>query len=281
MPTFILYRDGQTVQKLMGANPNGLRSAVATHAPPPPKNAGQGSTVKKSNTLLPTQHYINIEGSGKDILTKIVQKITEAPVDKLSDAEVRLLASVVDLIAGTSYYHSSKLNDPKSTFSLFEKLLDRPLDHRFPVVDLLRQLVIHPNTSAEMALQDVKSNEQSLLGRLITIAATSSTLSSAESTQYALKMMIWRFIANAMYLPDTRKRIMARWAELSSVMEVIASPDAKWLEQKAPLRVAVASVVLKCVLVRAEHSPRFSLYFLLIVRAWTPLIRKIRTLSSD
>ncbi|XP_010999293.1 PREDICTED: phospholipase A-2-activating protein-like [Populus euphratica] len=113
----------------------------------------------------------------------ILKKITEFhnsllsdPVKKdlsLSELEISRLGAVIKILKDTSHYHTSRFAD--ADIALLLKLLKSwPLAMIFPVIDILRMLVLHPD-GATVLLKHVK-DENDILMEMIKRIATNPPL---------------------------------------------------------------------------------------------------------
>ncbi|KAJ6692635.1 PHOSPHOLIPASE A-2-ACTIVATING PROTEIN [Salix purpurea] len=113
----------------------------------------------------------------------ILKKITEFhnsllsdPVKKdlsLSELEISRLGAVIKILKDTSHYHTSRFAD--ADIALLLKLLKSwPLAMIFPVIDILRMLVLHPD-GATVLLKHVE-DENDILMEMIKRVATNPPL---------------------------------------------------------------------------------------------------------
>lgn len=113
----------------------------------------------------------------------ILKKITEFhnsllsdPVKKdlsLSELEISRLGAVIKILKDTSHYHTSRFAD--ADIALLLKLLKSwPLAMTFPVIDILRMLVLHPD-GATVLLKHVE-DENDILMEMIKRVTTNPPL---------------------------------------------------------------------------------------------------------
>lgn len=83
---------------------------------------------------------INVDGPKKKILE------FNSELNILNEAELVVLDSLLELIKNKAFYHSSKCS--KHGFDLMKKMLNRfPSDKVFPVLDVYRMFLMHPQSS--------------------------------------------------------------------------------------------------------------------------------------
>jgi phospholipase A-2-activating protein len=98
----------------------------------------------QASKLLPMKHLVlfdavNIDGPKK----KLLEFTTE--LDYLTEAELRALDEILDLLKNKAFYHSSKFS--KFGFLLIKKLINLPTEKVFPALDIYRMFLIHPQSS--------------------------------------------------------------------------------------------------------------------------------------
>lgn len=82
---------------------------------------------------------INIENPKKKLLE------FNSELNVLSDNELTILDSLLELIKNKAFYHSTKVS--KQGYELVKKLLKFPVDKAFPALDIYRMFLMHPQSS--------------------------------------------------------------------------------------------------------------------------------------
>uniref|UniRef100_A0A2P2MGW9 Phospholipase A-2-activating protein n=1 Tax=Rhizophora mucronata TaxID=61149 RepID=A0A2P2MGW9_RHIMU len=91
----------------------------------------------------------------------------------LTELEISRLGAVIKILKDTSHYHVSRFADVDIVL-LLKLLRSWPLEMIFPVIDLLRMIVLHPG-GASILLKHVE-DENDILMEMITRVATNSSL---------------------------------------------------------------------------------------------------------
>jgi len=145
----------------------------------------------------------------------------------LTKDELLSLSSLLDLIKETSRYHSSKVREDH--FKLLAKLIGWPVASLFPVVDLLRLLVLHPHAAETLAhLQQTK--------KLDIFPVLLSSLHSKNNTTITVAL---RSISNLFKSKETRQLIV-------SAPEIILESLASCVNENSAdvVNIAAATVLL-------------------------------------
>ncbi|CAH9056252.1 unnamed protein product [Cuscuta europaea] len=132
-----------------------------------------GEPSKASGTTKPTLKHVPKKGmlvfdtaQFDGILKKIsefnstLQSDSERSNLSISEAEMPRLAAIVKILKDTSHYHSSSFSD-KDLGLVLRLLKTWPLSMLFPVIDVLRMLVLHPD-GANILLKHVNIDNDTL-----------------------------------------------------------------------------------------------------------------------
>eukprot|EP00698_Gefionella_okellyi_P000254 TRINITY_DN1021_c0_g1_i1.p1 TRINITY_DN1021_c0_g1~~TRINITY_DN1021_c0_g1_i1.p1 ORF type:complete len:736 (+),score=194.62 TRINITY_DN1021_c0_g1_i1:88-2295(+) len=116
--------------------------------PPPTPQTAAPAQIGVFNTTVVFEQF-NADG--------IKRKITEfnaqvAPELTLNEKELGLMLGCVDTLAKTSFYHTSAVGAWPPTL-LARKMLHWPVEKRFPAVDIVRAMFLHP-ASAPVVLKE-------------------------------------------------------------------------------------------------------------------------------
>ncbi|TNV85584.1 hypothetical protein FGO68_gene1924 [Halteria grandinella] len=109
------------------------------------------AVVDKANAsgVLPMKKLLFYDAINVDNPKKKVVEFVQAH-GYLTDKELETLDSLIELIKGKAFYHSSKVS--KQGFELVKKLLKFPHEQAFPCLDLYRMFLMHPHSSENYKL---------------------------------------------------------------------------------------------------------------------------------
>lgn len=138
----------------------------------------------------------------------------------LTESELVTLDSLLELIKGKAFYHSSKVS--KQGFELIKKLLKFPHEQAFPCLDLYRMFLMHPHSSENYKLfENGLEFVGILMGHLINGPAPTQLL--------ALRCMVNLFNNNASQYVMLQRR---QWV-LDNVSQFASHKDNKNIRQAA------------------------------------------------
>lgn len=157
---------------------------------------------------------INVENPKKKVL-EFVQAH-----GYLTETEMPVFESLLELIKGKAFYHSSKVS--KQGFELVKKLIKFPHDHAFPCLDLYRMFLMHPHSSENFKLFEFALEYLGILiNHLVNGPATTQLL--------ALRCLVNLFNNNASQYVMLQKRQYV----LDNVSQFINHKDNKNIRQAA------------------------------------------------
>jgi phospholipase A-2-activating protein len=144
-----------------------------------------------SYQYLPMPGYKSFElpaKNGTATLEKMKKKIEES--GKLSDAKIASLTSLMDTLAATNRYHSSKIQ-PEELKVISDMLENFPPAEAFPALDLARLTVAHPDA----ATTSNSSYWKAVIGNALSMCEDTSGLEGPAAV--AIPMLSLRLFANA------------------------------------------------------------------------------------
>ena len=159
MPTFHIYKVGQRVFELTGANMAKLEAEVLKWG----ADVGQAVAAAEAPEL-PTVAMLHFDEANREkVLAKLLQFAREP---KSPDADtVAAVAAWAERPAGAGW--------PVDDLPIFSRLMGWPSPHLFPVLDLLRLAVLDPRIAATVAAQHTAETAQGAsLASQVTACAT-------------------------------------------------------------------------------------------------------------
>ncbi|KAJ4844454.1 hypothetical protein Tsubulata_028947 [Turnera subulata] len=131
----------------------------------------------------------------------------------LSELEISRLAAVVKILKDTSHYHTSKFADVD--VALFLKLLKSwPLAMIFPVIDILRMTVLHPDGASKLFKQ--ANDENDFLMELVKRASANPPLAPNLLTSIRLVTNLFRNSCYHDWLQKHRSEILDAFSSCSA-----------------------------------------------------------------
>lgn len=157
---------------------------------------------------------------------------TEFP---LSEGDLATLESVLNALQSSP----SALSFDAGSVAVVEKLLEWPLSHRFPVLDLIRLISLH---------QPVPIASSGILFTLLSHITPNSTASVKENEINS--MLAIRAVANCFAKPEGRKSLAENATEALETLAVVGVPDV--LNKNG--KVALSTVALNYSILAVEGS---------------------------
>eukprot|EP00003_Mantamonas_plastica_P002577 TRINITY_DN1195_c0_g1_i4.p1 TRINITY_DN1195_c0_g1~~TRINITY_DN1195_c0_g1_i4.p1 ORF type:complete len:308 (+),score=93.10 TRINITY_DN1195_c0_g1_i4:28-924(+) len=199
-PTFFAFKDQQLIDQMKGADQSGLENLVL-------KNMDDGEIKSKFGFDSPYKHFplhafLKFEQTNFDkVLAKLLQFNEEFALDEsnssisLNDEDVSIVRNIVQTLKDTKFYHSSDFD--REDYRVMDKLLTQwPDKKKFPVLDILRMMALHPKASSTFA--DAFENDESIDHDFVTnILAIINTVNQDDQDFVGpTVMMAIRFIVN-------------------------------------------------------------------------------------
>lgn len=181
---FILQNTGQ---KDFSLDPSFRDPYTGANAYIPGQPSKSASVEKPSYKHIPKKGMLvfdaaQFEGILKKILefNNALQSSMENQSTSLTDVEMSRIEEVVKILKDTSHYHTSSLSD--GDIALVIRLIRAwPIDKIFPVVDLLRMIILHPD-GAETLLKHLSDNDDVLLELTKKVTGVSSLAANLLTT---------------------------------------------------------------------------------------------------
>ncbi|PRP80399.1 phospholipase A-2-activating protein [Planoprotostelium fungivorum] len=261
MPTFLVFLRGQKAQEMKGANPEGLRSFIQqatsgqiitepsnksesitpTQPTPTPSTTPSAApsiqptpSAKPAHSFkyFPNNSYTYFEtGKTDQIVDKLIElnnKYNGTQDNRsLSESEKKILKEISTVLKNTSQYHVSKIT--RTQVNVFSKMLLWQPEDRFPALDLLRLLILHPDASQLFA-------EQGHLDLL--------SLLHQKELPWQSHTMVLRFVCNSFKFTSLRQSVTS---QLDSILVAI---DSLKSHEKEQVRLPAVTVLFN-----------FSIYF--------------------
>eukprot|EP00899_Mesostigma_viride_P019018 jgi/Mesvir1/27117/Mv20795-RA.2 len=226
-----------------GGDPFTSQGAYAPAGVGAPASAPAGQVVPSPQGHIPKISLIFFDAVSYDpILAKLkefsCQLATQGSSSSslappvLSDADLAALSSMAATLKNTSRYHASRLTDPELSL-LANLLLHWPPALVFPVLDLLRMVVLHPHGAEQLASATVPGTRDSLLG-----AVLARVLQGGGNPIAANMLTGARVVVNAFRHGPLREWVLAHTGDLLSLLAPCGASSNK------NVRIAWATVLI-------------------------------------
>jgi thioredoxin len=231
MPTFYFYKNGILIEKFSGADQNRLENTVRTYGVIIPK---QPEKPKSPYKHFPVEGFVYFDtGKMEQILPKVLQFNTdlqkEGNSNALNEVELKSLQRLADTIKNTSFYHSSSF-EPEE-YKVMAKLARWPPTKRFPALDVLRLMVLHPHAADHYAVAHAKDQDDNLVDIVISYLLEDVVV-------VPNLIMTWRFISNMFRFESLRSIALEMNQQLLEFVSVFLK------NENVQIRTAVATVLL-------------------------------------
>ncbi|XP_052193453.1 uncharacterized protein LOC127801946 [Diospyros lotus] len=172
---FILQNAGQ---KDFSFNPSFRDPYTGSSAYVPGQSSNSNATsAKPTFKHIPKKGMLVFDAAQFDGILKKISEFNSALLNdqdkrslSLTEHEISRLGAIVKILKDTSHYHSSTFSDLDITLLL--KLVNSwPLAMIFPVIDILRMLVLHPDGATRL-LQHVDENNDVLMKMIKNVTLT-------------------------------------------------------------------------------------------------------------
>lgn len=124
-----------------------------------------GTMVKPTYKHIPKKGMLLFETAPFDGILKKIAEFNvslstemEQKTFSLSDLELTRLSAIVNILKDTAHYHSSTFTDADIAV-LFKILRSWPISMIFPVIDILRMLILHPDGASRLLKQTEQGND--------------------------------------------------------------------------------------------------------------------------
>eukprot|EP01117_Protostelium_nocturnum_P009854 TRINITY_DN3515_c0_g1_i1.p1 TRINITY_DN3515_c0_g1~~TRINITY_DN3515_c0_g1_i1.p1 ORF type:complete len:523 (-),score=211.35 TRINITY_DN3515_c0_g1_i1:36-1604(-) len=237
MPTFMFFRNGVKIREMKGANPQLLtqtlqeciQSAPSSVSSPPQSNQQQPPQAPSTKfEWFPLKSYVFFEdGKPEMMVEKLIKnnaKYLEDEAKKglaLSNSEILLLQKTSSTVKNSTQYHITKVTQEE--LIVFDKVLKWSPEDRFPILDLLRMLVLHLE-AGELYSKIGLNNFLRILEE-----------SNLPFTNY---LMILRLICNSFRFESLRNSTMTHFAFILGGLEKLKN------QENNQLRIALNTVLL-------------------------------------
>jgi phospholipase A-2-activating protein len=178
-----------------GSGSGALSSGTSSSASAPP------SKVQKKYQFIPLAAFAVQDDVPSGLKGKVLPKIAEfntAEGDVLSAGELDAVGAALDVLATTSYYHSSSVTDGQ--ISCIAKLTTFATSRVFPGFDICRMLALHPAGSQSLAGHPQLS---SIITRALTV------LQEQEREPGNAAVTALRFLMNSFRFDGLRRAILS------------------------------------------------------------------------
>jgi phospholipase A-2-activating protein len=198
---YITQRSGEYRAPVIGTD--GAQSVSTTEAT-------AFATAGPSYTYFPVKAYQTFETTKITKLMSTVRQFNDKVPEslKLTDTELNWLEQTAKTVQETNYYHSSSFSTGEIGV-LKAAVAQWPTEHVFPLLDLLRLVIVHPKGPAALG----SATLESLADRALQLATDPSS-----AVPNATRMLALRVLAN-MFLHKT-----ARDAIISKKTQVRLTP---------------------------------------------------------
>jgi thioredoxin 1 len=160
LPTFVFYRHGHEVDRMRGANQNGLdqkvQAAVANSASSsslsssPSSSSSSSGESKEEDTTVDLSLITKYESTSN--LRKALKKIESYNAIfnqgngsmSLSSDDMNHVEHLVETLSKSNMWHASTIHAPEIQ-QIQTMLLKWPFDYCLPVIDIARVVVLHPD----------------------------------------------------------------------------------------------------------------------------------------
>ncbi|XP_004363948.1 phospholipase A2-activating protein [Capsaspora owczarzaki ATCC 30864] len=215
------------------SGPGQYSTPVGANNTDPFTGAGSSSSSAPASTgYFPQLMFINVAAFNYAAISKKLRELNDALPSgfyKLSAADLAEIDELARTLENTAKYHSSEISP--SVFVLLNKIMAWPEASLFPVLDLIRLVVLHPSGVRHFA--ETAGHGKEILLSLID-AADFSNLEGPEAN----RMLSLRFFANAFSLEPGRVMMNAnRSTVLQAITGCLASKNKNTL-------LALATVLL-------------------------------------
>eukprot|EP01103_Thecamoeba_quadrilineata_P015432 TRINITY_DN487_c0_g1_i1.p1 TRINITY_DN487_c0_g1~~TRINITY_DN487_c0_g1_i1.p1 ORF type:complete len:748 (+),score=126.71 TRINITY_DN487_c0_g1_i1:29-2245(+) len=183
-------------------------------------------TTPAQTGYTPTKSYVTYEtASFPALVKKLMEFNAQAPAGLgLTADDQKEIDSIISTLKDTSHYHSSKFYP--SQYQTLTKILSWPSEIRFPGIDLLRSLVVHPDAAEYLSKGGFnKTSGSTIIADIIRLGFTSSAPTSCQ-------MLLTRVLAN-LFGHEQFREILQKEAEkvLESAVDCMAASNNKSLRQ--------------------------------------------------
>jgi len=201
MPTFHFYQKGQLVDQFSGADVSRLQHTVSLYAGAYTEEA---KTPKFKSEFFPLVGYLNFGGTDKmDPVLKKAFEFNEQLKSKnvqgfMGDTEVDTLKKVVSIVEDSGRYHVTSFETAELDL-IANIVASWPLENKFPILDVLRRLILHPAAAVYYARQYKADSSK---GNVI---ATCNQLLGDGSSNLGTSLMTLRLFANLFQFIEGRE----------------------------------------------------------------------------
>ncbi|XP_057836619.2 uncharacterized protein LOC131046848 [Cryptomeria japonica] len=216
---FILKNTGQANVHLDNSFVDPYTGANA-YVPGQPSSLVSGQTQKYNFKHIPKRGMLFFDTAQFDgILRKIAEFNSSLASDEgqrlysLNDGETRRLNAIVEVLKDTSHYHTSTFAD--IDLNILVKLLTSwPTQMLFPVLDIVKMMVLHPQ-GATLFLQFVQSGNDVIMETLRR-AAVAPVLAPNQLTSIRLVVNCFKHLCFKKWLESHRNEIIDIFSECCS-----------------------------------------------------------------
>ncbi len=228
LPQYHLTQIADYIQQRLGNSSGGPTLGAATSTP----SAATTGVPLAGYLFIPMRGYKSFELPEKSALATLEKMKSKLESGGLPEAQVALIASLITKLAATNRYHATTIENTE--LSLLLSLLDTlPPSDVFPVLDLARLTVLHPDAAskgrAEMWNQILQSTFY-VLGKQAELQGTSAV---------AVPMLSLRLFANCFKGGSGSTEAIV--VHIGSVLE---ATETLVLSSNKNIRLSVATVLL-------------------------------------
>ncbi|KAG3118667.1 hypothetical protein PI124_g4087 [Phytophthora idaei] len=185
-------------------------------------SAPSGAASSESVVSASRYKFFPVSGNNTFETTKIAKlmttlrqfndkmKETEAP-EALVDSQFITLDQVVHTVQDTAFYHSSTFASPEMT-TLMSALDKWPAKYAFPMLDLLRLVLVHPQGPAALG----EAGLDTLVTKVLSLGLQAGPTEGDDAIPVATRMLSLRVLANMFLHDEARKAILTRKTEVLS-----------------------------------------------------------------